>query len=82
MFIFKKVVLFVQLISLWITNRPFGRVIYDINEKYDDIDLAEVSTYSDSSYFTLETYILTYCLLSDISIIGDIAEFLEGPLVG
>jgi len=39
MFIFKKVVLFVQLISLWITNRPFGRVIYDINEKYDDIDL-------------------------------------------
>ena len=42
MFIFKKVVLFVQLISLWVTNRPFGRVIFDINEKYDDINLADL----------------------------------------
>ena len=41
MYIFKKVVFFIQLTSLLIANRPFGRVICDISDKYDDISLIE-----------------------------------------
>ena len=39
MFMLKKIVVFIQLLVLLVTNRPFGAVIFDISNKYDGLDL-------------------------------------------
>ena len=63
----KCFVIFVQLLVTLITYRPFGSVIFDVNERYDELDLIElfslITFLQLIDFLRYPDFLLFFCLL-------------------